>query len=211
MLVRFWDSDKDCVQTSYLGSSFFRKTANDIYEKFTFTSEVLDQTKLLQVSSDGPNVSVAFLDLINDERKEKEYSQLIHIGICGLHSLCNALSNCAKASSWKMKELLSAMYKIFNESLSRRADYEILTSATEKDYFLKFCSYWWFENESITRRAQKFMPKYVKITEFWRGLPKSKEPEKGEEGRNNNCDRLVEHQKDVLVPSYHSVKRLQDT
>ena len=78
-------------------------------------------------------------------------------------------------------------------------------SATEKDYFLKFCSYRWIENESITRKAQKVVPKYVKITEFRRGLPKSKQPEKGEEGRSNSCDRLVKHQKDVLVPSYHSV------
>ena len=94
----------------------------------------------MQVSSDGPNVSVAFRDLINDGRKEMEYSQLIHIGICGLHSLYNALSNCAKAISWKMKELLIAMYKIFNERLSRRADYETLTLATEQRKKIIFLS-----------------------------------------------------------------------
>ena len=32
------------------------------------------------------------------------------------------------------------MYKIFNESSSRRADYEIILSATKKDYPLFFCS-----------------------------------------------------------------------
>ena len=54
MLVRFWDSDKDCVQTRYLDSSLLGKTsAIEIYEKFT--SKVIDPTKLLQVLSDAPN------------------------------------------------------------------------------------------------------------------------------------------------------------
>ena len=63
-----------------------------------------------------------------------EFSRLIHTGTCGLHTFHNAFSHGAKASSWKLKELLSAMYKIFDESPSRRADYESLTSATDKDY-----------------------------------------------------------------------------
>ena len=128
-----------------------------------------------------------------------EFSQLIHIGTCGLHTLHNAFSHGAKASSWKLKELLSAMYKIFDENPSRRADYESLTSATDKDYALKFCSHRWIENELVARRAQKIWSKYVEIIEFWRGLPKSRQPGKGK-GQNKSFDRLIEHQKDVLVP-----------
>ena len=94
----------------------------------------LIQQDFLQVSPDGPNVNLAFLDIINDKRKEIEFSRLIHIGTCGLHTFHNAFSHGAKASSWKLKELLSAMYKIFDENPSRRADYESLTSATDKDY-----------------------------------------------------------------------------
>lgn len=79
-LVRFWSNDKDFVQTRYLDSSFLRKTlANDTYKKFTLTSKVLYLTKLLQVSSDGPNANLAFLDLINHKRMEMEHSQLIHM------------------------------------------------------------------------------------------------------------------------------------
>ena len=84
-----------------------------------------------------------------------KYSQLIHIRTCGLHALKNAFSLGDKASLWKLKELLSAMYKIFDESPSRQANKETLTSETEKDYALKFCSHWWIENELITRKAQK--------------------------------------------------------
>lgn len=51
----------------------------------------------------------------------------------------------AKASSWKLKELLSAMYEIFDDTPSRRVGYETLTSATKKDYVLKFYSHRWIE------------------------------------------------------------------
>ena len=40
-----------------------------------------------------------------------EFSQLIHIGTYGLHTLHNAFSHGAKASSWKVRELLSAITK----------------------------------------------------------------------------------------------------
>ena len=89
-----------------------------------------------------------------------KFSQLIHIGTCRLHTLHNAFSHGAKANSWKLKELLSAMYKIFDENPSRRADYESLTSATDKDYALKCCSHRRIENELVARRAQKIWPKY---------------------------------------------------
>ena len=94
----------DCVQTRYVDSSILGKeSVNDIYEKFTLTSKVLDPTKFLQVSSDGPYVNLAFLDLINDKRKEMVYSKLIHTGTRGLHTLHNAFSHGVKASSWKLK------------------------------------------------------------------------------------------------------------
>ena len=50
----------------------------------------------------------------------------------------------------------------------------------------KFCSHRWIENELVARRAQKIWPKYVEIIEFWRGMPKSKQPEKGKEGQNKS-------------------------
>ena len=37
----------------------------------------LDQTKFLQISSDGPNVNLAFLHIINNHRAEVELNQLI--------------------------------------------------------------------------------------------------------------------------------------
>ena len=82
-----------------------------------------------------------------------EYSQLIHIGTYGFHTLHNAFSHSAKALLWKLKELLNAMYKLFDEFPYRLTDYKTLISTTEKDYVLKFFSYRWIENESIARKA----------------------------------------------------------
>ena len=131
LLIRFWDR----VQTRCLHSSFLGKaSANDIYEKLTSAAKVLNPTRFLQLSSDGPNVNLAFFNIVNDKRKEMEFSHSIHIGTCGLHTLHNAFSHGAKGSSCKLKEFLTAMYKIFDQNPSRRADYESLTSATDKDY-----------------------------------------------------------------------------
>ena len=119
----------------------------------------------------------------------------------------NAFSHGAKASSWKLKQFLSTMYKIFGESPSARVDYGNLTSATEKDYAFKFCSHLWFENEAVARRAQNVWPKYVEIIEFWRGLSKCKYPGRGKERQSKSYDRLAEYQIDVLFPIHQ--KRLQ--
>lgn len=53
-----------------------------------------------------------------------EYSQLIHIGTYGFHTLHNAFSHSAKALLWKLKELLNAMYKLFDEFPCRLTDYK---------------------------------------------------------------------------------------
>ena len=88
LLIRFWDSAKNRAQTKYLDSSFLRKaSANDIHEKFTSAAKELNPTRFLQVLSDGPNVNLTFLDIINNKIKEIEFSQLIHIGTCGFHTL----------------------------------------------------------------------------------------------------------------------------
>ena len=53
----------------------------------------------------------------------------------------NAFKNGKDACNWDIKKLLSAMYNIFHESPSRRADNRNLTSASFTDNPLKFCSH----------------------------------------------------------------------
>ena len=101
----------------------------------------LDEEKLLQVSMDGPSINTKFLSNLNEERRDQELSQLVSIETCGIHTVHNAFKNGENASGWKLKTLLSSVFKIFHESPSRQADYELVTEALESDYPLKFCSH----------------------------------------------------------------------
>ena len=52
------------------------------------------------------------------------------------------------------------MWKIFDQSSSRRANFESLTSG---NYPLQSCSHRWAENERVVQRAIVVWPDFVKI------------------------------------------------
>ena len=122
----------------------------------------LDKEKLLQVSSDGPNVNLKFLKNLAEERKNDEMTQLIDIGTCGLHTIHNSFKHGSVGSKWKIQNLLHSMYKIFHESPSRRADFERLTSASEQNYPLQFVWHRWIEHADVAKMAIIVWPKLWK-------------------------------------------------
>ena len=74
--VRFWDIKNKCVATWYFDPKFLGKAAaQDIYKKFNECISELDENKLLQVSSDGANVNLVFLDLLNEHGPDNELSR----------------------------------------------------------------------------------------------------------------------------------------
>ena len=79
---------------------------------------------LLKVSSDGPNVNLKFLDIVREERKDNDLKGLLEVGTCGLHTVHGALKHGGKASGWNIDKILSAIFKIIDQSPSRRTDYE---------------------------------------------------------------------------------------
>ena len=92
--VRYWDCVKNEVVTRYYSSQFLGKaSAQDVYEKFTKCCPVLDVNKLLQVSSGGPNVNLAFLNILNEKRSDEDLQKLLNIGTCGLHTVHNGLQH----------------------------------------------------------------------------------------------------------------------
>ena len=178
-----------------------KSSAQDVYTHFKSCAKSLEDAKYLQISSDGPNVNLAFLEILKDSRTEPDCDKkLINIGTCGLHIMHNAFKHCEKASTWDVKKLLSAMYKIFHESPSCRADYEKLTSALPTDYPLKFSSHRWAENENVAKKAYNVLPKLLEVVDFWKSLPKSKQPGQGKAGANKSYDTLLLKRNDPLVP-----------
>ena len=110
--VRFWDIESNCVATRYLNSKFIGKAAaQDIYEKFNECISELDENKLSQVSSDGPNVNLAFLDLLSEHRSDNELSSLINIGTCGLHTINNSIKHGENPSGWKLNQCTKYLKK----------------------------------------------------------------------------------------------------
>ena len=150
---------------------------------------------LLKVSSDGPNVNLKFLDIVREERKDNDLKGLLEVGTCGLHTVHGALKHGGKASGWNIDKILSAIFKIIDQSPSRRTDYERL-SGESVVYPLQFCSHRWAENKIVAERAIEVWENMVKTVNHWMQLPKSSQPKED----NKSCQRLKSSINDPLVP-----------
>ena len=134
------------------------------------------------------------------ETREEEQIRLIDLGTSGLHTLHHGFQHGKKASGWELKSLLNAMYKIFDESPERRADYEKIMTTIESDFALQFCSHRGNENARVAERAENIWEKYLQIIDFWKTLPKSKQLGQGKPGSNKSYDTLLKKASDLLVP-----------
>ena len=93
-----------------------KSAAVDVLEHFNSCVESIEKNEILQVFSDGPiNVNLSFLKILDEHKRVTELNPLIDIGTCGLYTEHN----------------------LFDESSSRRADYERITSASKSDFPLR--------------------------------------------------------------------------
>ena len=109
--------------------------------------------------SDGPNVNLKFLELLAGKCKDDGLNKLISITTCSLHTVNRAFQNAENSTIWNIKKLLCAMHTIFNESPSRRADYERIMCATKEDYPLFFAP----------------LVGWRTVVKYWSTLPKNKQ------------------------------------
>ena len=80
-----------------------KSAAVDVLEHFN--SCVESSKKKLQVFSDGLNVNLSLLKILNEHRCDAELNPLIDIGTCGLHIIHNSFKHGEKESNWNIKEL----------------------------------------------------------------------------------------------------------
>ena len=176
LLIHYYDDIADMVSTRhYYNKCLGKAAATDVFEKFNSIAKNLDETRFLQVMSDGPNFNKLFCNLLAETREEEQCSRLLDLGTCGLHTLHNGFQHGEKASGWEFKLLLNAMYKIFDESSARRVGYEKIMAAIENDYALQFCSHRWIENARVAERVKNVWEKYLQISDYWKTLSKSKQ------------------------------------
>ena len=97
-----------------------RSKAEDVLQTFLAGITNLDQSKILQVASDGSNVNRLFLKNSTESREEKELLLLLlHIGRCGLHVFHEqkVLQNKGKKeSNW---ELQKKTWRIMKEVIGK--------------------------------------------------------------------------------------------
>ena len=112
-VVRYWGVRLNKVNTRYVKSEFMGKAAAiDVLAKFEAASSELDRTKFIQMSSDGPNVDLKFLELLCEKRQDEDLKKLIFIGTCGLHTVSRAFQNAEQSTDWNVKKILMDMHKI---------------------------------------------------------------------------------------------------
>ena len=98
---------------------------------------MLDQSKLVQISLDGPNVNLKFLQIIKDRQEELDHLPLTDIGTCGLHTVHGSFKTGLVASGWLIEKILKWTCCFLKDSSPRREVYESITQT--KTYQLPYC------------------------------------------------------------------------
>ena len=191
--VRFWNTEECKVETRYLTSEFLgRATAEDIFESFMKATSQLDQSKLLQVGSDGPNVNIKFLELFDQKRAFLELVSTVNTGTCGLHTVHGSLKAGIKASGWELGKVLKAMHYLLQDFPSRQDKYVKYTEPNVMP--IAYCGHRWCENEKACERAALIWNDYIKYIKYCLALAKSKQLQ----GKRFDC--LVKGMKDPFMP-----------
>ena len=89
ILIRYWDSDKNIAITRYINSD--GAEAEQILATFLEGTKNLDGKSLLQISSDGSNMNLKFINLYKNKCDLEELPTLTDIGIFGLHTVHGSL------------------------------------------------------------------------------------------------------------------------
>ena len=172
--VRFWDDDSNCVITRYLDSQFLnRGTADQI---FLYATRNLDDSKILQLSMDGPSVNLKFYRDYVSCRSESPAGtpSLVDIGVCGLHVVHGAFKTGVNSTSWKIDNLLRSLYYLFHDTYARRTEYREITGS--QNFPLQFCATRWTEDSSVAERAIEIWPNICKYVEIVSKKAKSRQP-----------------------------------
>ena len=113
--------------------------------------ETLDQSKLIQFSSDGPRVTLKFFSIINEQHDEGDHLLMIDIGNCSLHTIRESFKNWIISPGWKIDAVLRWMWNLLKESPAKREIYKKISSGNVCP--LTYCKARWCENDQTAERA----------------------------------------------------------
>lgn len=172
IIVRFWDTSKNEINTRYLTSVFLgHAKASDLLDSFTGSISGLGMSlkKIMQMETDGPNVNLKFLRDFEDHMKNFSSQQILDIGTCSLHIIHGCYKTACTKSGWGVNEFLRSIYYLFKDFPSRRADYRHFSESNT--FPLKLCAVRWIENSKVIERAIKILPFLKRYVEGVRSNP----------------------------------------
>ena len=96
VLIRFWDTERNIARTRYLTSQYLGgSNAEQLLEAFEkAVGAKVEPSKLLQVSSDGPNVNLRFLQLLGEAKIQRSTISCRHWDMWITHSTWQFKSIC---------------------------------------------------------------------------------------------------------------------
>lgn len=165
LCVRFWDVNLQKVSTRYWNSVFLgRATADHLLDGFIH-GLTLPLGNILQVSMDGPNVNLSFIQKLGNHLQvlNPEGKDLLDIGICSLHTVNGAIKTGISKIDWDLFHFFRSLYNLFKDSPARHAKYTDITTSAAFPY--KFTAIRWLENGRCVDQALKIydhIAKFVK-------------------------------------------------
>ena len=126
---------------------------------------------------DGPSVNLKFLESLCNLRESEGLPGLIDIGVCQLHTMHGVFQTGYVRSTWNIRKILKAVWQIFHDSPARGDDYISVDGSTSFPYH--FCATIWVDSKGVAERAKSLWRHVIKIVNFWKKLPKSKQPKCG--------------------------------
>ncbi len=166
--------------------------AVDILGHFKDALSKVGESRLIQISMDGPNVNWSFYQSYVTNRKDtdKEAPKLLCLGSCGLHSIHGAFETGAQSTDWNVDGFLRGSHRIFKDSPARRADYTEVTGSIM--FPLPFCFTRWVEDVPVSARAILILKDLRKWVNHVKSLPPSKIPKSVSFSNvQNGCDDIL--------------------
>ena len=118
--VQFWNVAKRKVNVQFIDSTFFGYgTHQNLLKHFHEVNKELVQSKLYQISMDGPSVNLIFYSEKVQDRQENMVHSLTDFSSCSLHIVYGSFKTGAEKTGWNLKALFKGSFQIFHDTPNR--------------------------------------------------------------------------------------------
>ena len=112
--------------------------------EFNKSVDMINVSKIIQVSMDATSVNLKFLHELVKHQEELEIEEkVVDIGTCGLHVMHGAFKCSIESTDWNIKETLKGSHQLLHDTLARRADLIFRLPAI-------FCATKWIEDKRVS-------------------------------------------------------------